>query len=55
MESSARDTSSFINGTLAAFCDSEFNRIGWWSTTIGSYSYKSKADISIKDNEKLDK
>lgn len=54
IESSTRDTSSFINGTLAAFCDSEYTRIGWWSTTIGSYSYKSKVDLSARGAYRLD-
>ena len=36
-----RETSSIINGTLSCFCDSEYEKHGYFSTTYGGYNFKS--------------
>lgn len=48
MKDSPKDTTTFINGTLAAFCDSEQTRRGWWGTTFGTYAYRSRSETPLK-------
>lgn len=50
----SRMTSTFINGTLAAYCDQERARRGWWGTTLGYYAYKSKSEITHRESARLE-
>lgn len=50
----SRATSTFINGTLAAYCDQEHTRRGWWGTTLGYYAYKSRSETTHRESARLE-
>lgn len=54
IKDSTKDTSTFINGTLAAFCDAEESRRGWYATTFGSYAYRSRTGTTLRGSARLD-
>lgn len=49
-----RRTSSIINGSLSCFCESEYDKHGYFQTTYGSYNFKAGPDNHIGEKKMVE-